>query len=232
VTILRSHYHVIFAAGSVSVLLPCTLYKMPPLPFWSLFRSPCPLPLLASSITSPDFLGGAGSGGYAFTTSSTGPSVLPPILPSQPDKPARTLPPPLMICMVGGGSLAMRFEHVNLPVLTLVGIFTVLLAESYSVDFRPHIWISTSFASSWPVSSAVKHAACVSGHPSSMCSRCCFDPQRLHLVAAALLKIPALQALPIYLHVQCLQSDTARQRRAGQLLLPYGASSGPGRPDR
>jgi hypothetical protein len=94
VTILRSHYHVIFAAGSVSVLLPCTLYKMPPLPFWSLFRSPCPLPLLASSITSPDFLGGAGSGGYAFTTSSTGPSVLPPILPSQPDKPARTLPPP------------------------------------------------------------------------------------------------------------------------------------------
>lgn len=38
---------------------------------------PCP-----SSITSPDFVGGAGRGGYAFMTSSTGPSVLPPILPS------------------------------------------------------------------------------------------------------------------------------------------------------
>ena len=42
------------------------------------FTMPCP------SITSPDFVGGAGSGGYAFMTSSTGPSVLPPILPSPP----------------------------------------------------------------------------------------------------------------------------------------------------
>lgn len=39
------------------------------------------LRLLAASITSPDFVGGAGSGGCAFMTSSTRPSVLPPVLP-------------------------------------------------------------------------------------------------------------------------------------------------------
>jgi hypothetical protein len=38
--------------------------------------------------------------------------------------------------MDAGGSPTMRFKLVNLPILTLVGIFTVLLAESYSLVWR------------------------------------------------------------------------------------------------
>lgn len=66
---------------AVPSLLVAVPFTMPPAPPGLLHNFP------------PDFLGGAGSGGYVFTTSSTGPSVLPPILPSQLDKPARTLPP-------------------------------------------------------------------------------------------------------------------------------------------
>ena len=48
-----------------------------------------------------------------------------------------------MICVAAGGSLSMRFKRVNLPVLTLVGIFTVLLVESYTLlwQFSIHIRI-------------------------------------------------------------------------------------------
>lgn len=66
-----------------AVLPPCTLYKVP-----FVFLLPAAVPvhhalrlLAARSLTSSDFVGGAGSGGCAFMISSTRPSVLPPVLP-------------------------------------------------------------------------------------------------------------------------------------------------------
>lgn len=117
-------------------------------------------------------VGGAGSGGYAFMTSSTSPS----------EKLARTLPLLPAHDMHGCWWFAddafqtcksahphtSGFSRFSWPKVTL-----------WCGDFVSHIWIlitiNKDFASSSTVSSAVKRAAW--RRWPSMCSSCCFDPK-------------------------------------------------------